>query len=280
MAIVALLSVTYSPAQIKNALTENVKIYGNCAMCETTIEKAGTLKGIAKVDWDKDTKMALITYDQEKTDQGEILKRIALAGYDSEQFLAPTQAYEKLPACCRYERGAKTETVRTETMDHGTMHAEHGSSVNTPENGQDENQLDPIFDSYFSLKDALVRSDGPSGTTQAAALLSVIKEVKMEKLSPETHMIWMKVLKGLTSSVEQIRSAKDVGQQRNHFGALSDHMLQLLKVAGQATPTYVQHCPMYNDGEGANWLSKERTVKNPYYGAQMLSCGKTVETVQ
>jgi hypothetical protein len=35
----------------------------------------------------KDSKIATITYDTAKTNQDEILKRIALAGYDSENFL-------------------------------------------------------------------------------------------------------------------------------------------------------------------------------------------------
>ena len=39
MAITVLLSFTACNAQIKNAKTESVKIYGNCGMCETTIEK-------------------------------------------------------------------------------------------------------------------------------------------------------------------------------------------------------------------------------------------------
>ncbi|MDC6388873.1 hypothetical protein PP182_09290 [Maribacter sp. PR1] len=38
---------------------------------------------------------------------------------------------------------------------------------------------------------------------------------------------------------------------------------------------YYQYCPM----QDANWLSKDKTVKNPYYGSQMLSCGSTVETI-
>ncbi len=75
MAITLLLSFTVSNAQIKNAKTETVKINGNCGMCETTIEKAGSLKKIANVDWNKDTKMATLTYDAKKTNQDEILKR-------------------------------------------------------------------------------------------------------------------------------------------------------------------------------------------------------------
>ena len=42
MTALAMLSFIASNAQIKNAKTESVKIYGNCGMCETTIEKAGT----------------------------------------------------------------------------------------------------------------------------------------------------------------------------------------------------------------------------------------------
>jgi hypothetical protein len=43
----------------------------------------------------------------------------------------------------------------------------------------------------------------------------------------------------------------------------------LLKVAKYEMPVYVQFCPMANDGEGANWLSKENAVKNPF---MVLKC--------
>jgi len=29
----------------------------------------------------------------------------------------------------------------------------------------------------------------------------------------------------------------------------------------------------------AVWLSNEKAIKNPYYGSQMLTCGKVVETI-
>ena len=83
MVILVLLSSIISFGQIKNAKTENVKIYGNCGMCKATIEKAGNEKKVANVQWNKDTKMATLTYDSRKTNHDEILKRIALAGYDS-----------------------------------------------------------------------------------------------------------------------------------------------------------------------------------------------------
>ena len=57
-------------------------------------------------------------------------------------------------------------------------------------------------------------------------------------------------------------------------------MYLLLKTAKATTTIYYQHCPMYNDGKGANWLSKDSKIKNPYYGSKMLTCGKTVETIK
>lgn len=63
IAITILLSYTTCIAQIKNATNETVKIYGNCGMCEKTIEKAGNVKKVASVDWNQDTQMATISYD-------------------------------------------------------------------------------------------------------------------------------------------------------------------------------------------------------------------------
>lgn len=104
MAIIVLLSGVAVQAQIKNAKTETVKIYGNCGMCKKTIEKAGNLKDVAEVNWNKETKIATITYNVEKTNQEEILKRIAAAGYDSKKNKASAAAYNALPGCCQYDR--------------------------------------------------------------------------------------------------------------------------------------------------------------------------------
>ena len=57
-------------------------------------------------------------------------------------------------------------------------------------------------------------------------------------------------------------------------------MYELIKVSKPKDAVYYQHCPMYNNGKGANWLSKESAIKNPYYGSQMLTCGSTVETIK
>ena len=282
MTISLLLSVLVMNAQIKNAKTETVKIFGNCGMCQTKIEKAGNLKNVAKVDWDADTKLATLTYDERKTNQDEILKRIALVGYDNEKFLAPDKAYSNLPGCCQYDREAKVpvkvDAVSVEPKmvmkDHTTM-SENKDTSNS-ELAKQSNQLQAVFDNYFLLKDALVKTDGKTATAKSTELLASIASVKMETLKMEVHMVWMKILKDLNADAKSISETQDIKKQREAFKSLSKSMYEVIKVSKPTEAVYYQYCPM----QDANWLSKENAVKNPYYGSQMLTCGKTVETIK
>lgn len=273
------LSTVVCNAQTKNKKTETVKIYGNCGMCESTIEKAGNLKNQSNVDWDKETKMAAISYDSLKTSKEEILKRIALSGYDSDAFLAPDDTYSSLPSCCQYER-AKKITAKMDESNMDMKAKDHSMHSNKMMEMQESNPLSAVFDNYFAIKDALVKTDGNTASAKAKDLLLAINAVKMETLKMEVHMVWMKVLKNLKKDTEYIADTKEVSQQRAHFNTLTKYLYDLMKVSKQETPTYYQFCPMANEGKGANWLSKEETIKNPYYGSQMLSCGKTVETIK
>lgn len=114
--VATLFSFNCTAQNIANAKTETVKIYGNCRMCEKTIEKAAAQKGAAKADWDTDTKMAKITFDSTKTTLDDVLKRIAAAGYDSDQFRATDEAYNNLHGCCQYDRPAATAPTKPSGM--------------------------------------------------------------------------------------------------------------------------------------------------------------------
>ncbi|MDX1362823.1 DUF3347 domain-containing protein [Arenibacter latericius] len=276
IALTVMLSFTVGSAQINNATIETVKVFGNCEMCESAIEGAGNIRNIALVDWNKDTKMATLTYDALKTNQDEILKRIALAGYDNEKYYAPDDTYSKLPECCKYDR-AKNLVVIGDALG---MKTGNPASHKTKADTQDTNLLNSVFNDYFSLKDALVSSDANTASLRAENLLNTLKEVKMQSLPMEVHMEWMKVIKDLVANTDQIVNTTEIARQREQFMSLSKNMYALMKVSKLETPTYYQFCPMANNGKGANWLSKESTIRNPYYGSQMLNCGKTVETIE
>lgn len=279
MSAIILLSSVVSIAQIKNLKTETIKVSGNCDMCKNTIEKAGTKKKFYKTDWDADTKIATISYDSQKTNADEVLKQIALSGYDNEKYLAPDEAYSNLPGCCQYDRNKKTAVQNVEMKSSEKpmkMDANHDKMATKI---QEANQLKLVFSNYFDLKDALVNTDEAVAAGKATALLITLNAINMETLQKEEHSVWMQVEKEMKNDAEHIAKSKDIEQQRAHFMSLSKNMYTLIKVLKHNDPVYYQYCPMANEGKGANWLSKENAIKNPYYGTKMLTCGKTVETI-
>jgi hypothetical protein len=147
-------------------------------------------------------------------------------------------------------------------------------------NAQTNADISKVLSAYIQLKDALVKSDGTSSSNASKTLLTTIQEVNMSELNTDTHTQWMKVVNDLKEDAEHISETKEITHQRDHFMSLSKNLYAVLKVSKSETPVYYQFCPMANKGKGANWLSLENKIKNPYYGNQMLTCGKVVETIQ
>jgi Cu(I)/Ag(I) efflux system membrane fusion protein len=63
---------------------------------------------------------------------------------------------------------------------------------------------------------------------------------------------------------------KDLKAQREQFKTLSAKTIAYLKAHPPAgLELYVAHCPMVD----ADWLQESKSVANPYYGSEMLTCG-------
>lgn len=259
-------------AQIKNAKTETLTVHGNCGMCKETIEKAATEKKVSEALWDKDTHKLTLKYDSTLTTSDALLKKVAYAGYDNEKYLAPAEAYNKLPGCCQYNRPAEA-TAKAD------MHEGHDMGK-IQETSAETSILKEVYSFYFALKDALVKSDAASAATASAQLVKALKAVPMDKMEHSAHMVWMKNLPALQEDAEHIADTKDIKHQRDHFVTLSDTLYTVAKAFDLGETMYYQHCPMYNNGKGANWLSLDKEVKNPYYGSKMLNCGSITETLK
>jgi len=271
--IAAIMLLSHSSyAEIENQKAESVKINGNCQLCKEKIEKAGNAKNSAQVFWDQQQKSASLTYNSKKTTKDEILKRIAVAVFDNELFYAPDDVYSNLPECCRYARTKKDMA----TDSHYAMN--HHESTKTE--GTQINPLRVVTSSYLALKDALVQSNGELASGKASELVMALTTVKTESLKGETHMSWMKVKDALIEDAAHINETKDLSHQRDHFNSLSQNLYKLLKGSSSGTTLYYQHCPMFNSGKGGDWISQESSIKNPFYGTKMLSCGSTVETIK
>lgn len=84
---------------------EKIKVYGNCGMCETRIEKAvNAIDGVSAADWNKETKMLDVSFDESKTDIHKVHMAVAKVGHDTDMHKADDEVYNNLPGCCKYDR--------------------------------------------------------------------------------------------------------------------------------------------------------------------------------
>lgn len=100
------------------ATLESFKVYGNCGMCEKTIE--GSLQnanGVSKADWNKETKQMDVEFDASKIKLADIKQKIAGVGYDMEGIRAEESTYSELPGCCQYQRPG-SEDQKEMNMEH------------------------------------------------------------------------------------------------------------------------------------------------------------------
>jgi periplasmic mercuric ion binding protein len=107
-AVFIFLSIQTSTAQTAAAstiVTDTLIVNGDCGMCKKKIETACfALKGIKTANWDDEKLILIVSYDNSKTNADAILKRVALLGYDNQNYKGDEKAYKKLPECCQYDR--------------------------------------------------------------------------------------------------------------------------------------------------------------------------------
>lgn len=283
--ILALLTVMLSIAmssciaQIKNVKNETVKVYGNCETCKKKIENASNTKHISKAVWNMENKTAMLTFDSTKTTADAILKNIAYAGYDNQNYSAPDAAYNGLDMCCQYERKMQKEEIKS--IDKANISIQTDTVKNkTASQPEIISPLAAVYSAYFGLKDALTKDDGTSAASKAKELYKSIDVVQMEKLTNAQHVVWMKYQKELSYHAEHMKGTTDPEHQREHFISLSKNMYEVMKVIKNNVTVYYDFCPMANSGKGANWLSLQQPISNPYMGKSMATCGKVEDTIK
>lgn len=94
------------------AKKETIKVWGNCGMCKKTIEKAAIAGGATTANWNTETKVLAVSFDAKTTDNKKIQQSVAASGYDTQDFTASNEAYDKLHECCKYDRKPDTPAAK------------------------------------------------------------------------------------------------------------------------------------------------------------------------
>ncbi|MEJ7610496.1 MAG: DUF3347 domain-containing protein [Ferruginibacter sp.] len=261
--IALLFSMTFAFAQT-GAKTEKIKVWGNCGMCKGKIEKTAKKAGAKTADWNEDTHILRVTYAEDKTSNVKIQQAIAKAGYDTQDYTADNTAYDNLHGCCQYDRKEISKDVVMVKLPDNAKSAE----VNKEVIAEKKNDLPRLLSAYYSVKDALVKSNANAAAAGAAELVKAIELTGKEELSKDLQ-------KDLLKDANAIAQSKDLKVQRLKFATLSAAMVELAKtVKFSGNPVYQQYCPM----QKASWLSDNKAIKNPYYGNAMLTCGNLKAT--
>jgi membrane fusion protein, copper/silver efflux system len=138
-----------------------------------------------------------------------------------------------------------------------------------------------LFGLYFPLKDALIIEDLATAKKQASDLKKAFEKTSMSLFTGAAHDHWMKHSGAAIAELNKITTAKDVEAARKHFKPFSAQMVALARAFGPFGETvYVQHCPMADNNSGADWLSLDEKILNPYFGEKMLKCGKVTQTIK
>jgi Cu(I)/Ag(I) efflux system membrane fusion protein len=143
-----------------------------------------------------------------------------------------------------------------------------------------KDELKPLFNSYFTLKDALAEDNFESAIISSKDMSTILGKVKMRAFTGEAHDVWMKQSSALKKEIRRASNTNEIDEMRLYFKSISHQMVMLIKTFKAVDKTvYIQFCPMVNNDQGADWLSLEKEIKNPYFGASMLLCGEVKQEI-
>ncbi|WP_052444467.1 DUF3347 domain-containing protein [Flammeovirga sp. OC4] len=118
---------------------------------------------------------------------------------------------------------------------------------------------------YMKLSECLIASNPTAAQTYAKRLKSAMPSEAAEEVN---------------ASIDAIINTDDLAAQRKSFETVTAYFLEVAKKGEAGMDIYLVHCPMAFNNTGANWLSATNEVVNPYFGDEMLHCGRVMETIK
>lgn len=117
-----------------------------------------------------------------------------------------------------------------------------------------------LFQRYIDLKTALVNTDAITTANIAQKMVAFSDSLE-----------GMDAIKQAANAIAQ---TEDIALQREQFAPLTEGIELMVDTYLQSGTIYKQYCPMAFDFTGGFWLSNSTEIYNPYFGDQMLHCGK------
>lgn len=144
----------------------------------------------------------------------------------------------------------------------------------------EKNKLSPLFTVYFELKDYLVKDNFEEAKKSAINLFELNSSLNAQFSDKNTQEVWLSYHKTIAKNTQHVTHTNSIAELRELFIEISNTFIAMAKTFGMGNESaFVQFCPMANSDNGAQWLSKENNILNPYFGAAMLYCGTVTDSI-
>lgn len=87
-------------------ITKQILVKGECGMCKEKIEKALDIPGVSFAEWNEESKMLTVRYNDKKVTEDKIHETISNIGYATDRVEANTASQSKLDKCCQPKKAA------------------------------------------------------------------------------------------------------------------------------------------------------------------------------
>jgi Cu(I)/Ag(I) efflux system membrane fusion protein len=134
--------------------------------------------------------------------------------------------------------------------------------------------LQPVYEAYLWVQVALAADKLDEAKATFARLDAALGKVDENLVPPDARQHWAGLKARMTKAAETGSAATDMKAARTAFRDASEAIIALEKQFGHQGSSiyYEMFCPMAFEN-GAAWLQTSDNVRNPFYGASMLTCG-------
>ena len=186
-------------------------------------------------------------------------------------------AFALLASCNSTSDEKKESKVPDTSVDQQAKTAASGTSKNM----ENMNPLSGILVSYLQMKNAFALDNDKDASIAGNNMVKAFANFNTTGLTTAQSKKYNDIRDDAKEHAEHIgMNAGNIKHQREHFEMLSKDVYELVKSMGAGQKLYYDHCPMYNGGKEANWISETKEINNPYLGKSMPTCGTVTEEIK
>lgn len=141
--------------------------------------------------------------------------------------------------------------------------------------------LEAVIEASARCGDALASDDLKAAKEQALRAIDAVASVNVSGLDGIGAGEWKRTGGAISDAARSISGAADIAGARSAYESLSRAVLTGIRRFDPSPRMRIRvvHCPMAFENKGADWIQTGTDVRNPYFGASMLTCGEVRETL-